>query len=96
MKDESVEAILRFFYVDKYNDLKLTAQTKVKLKPIQSDNDQFVSFPAQRSLINTNTCNAKYSKKQPQCQTPNITEVEVKEKFVKAYNLVMCDKKTSH
>lgn len=38
-------------------------------------------------------CNAKYSKKQSQCQTPNITEAEVKEKFVKAYNLVMCDKK---
>ena len=38
-------------------------------------------------------CNAKYSKKQPQCQTPNVTEAEVKEKFVKAYNLVMCDKK---
>lgn len=30
------------FNVDKYNDLKLTDQTKVKLKPIQSDNDQFV------------------------------------------------------
>ena len=38
-------------------------------------------------------CNAKYSKKQSQCQTPNIIEEEVKEKFVKAYNLVMCDKK---
>lgn len=37
-------------------------------------------------------CNARYSKKQPKCQTPNITEEEVKEKFVKAYNLVMCDK----
>ena len=38
-------------------------------------------------------CNAKYNKSKPQCQTPNITEDEVKEKFVKAYNLVMCDKK---
>lgn len=38
-------------------------------------------------------CNAKYNKSKPRCQTPNITEDEVKEKFVKAYNLVMCDKK---
>ena len=38
-------------------------------------------------------CNGKYSKKQSRCQTPNMTEAEVKEKFVKAYNLVMCDKK---
>lgn len=30
------------FNEDKYNDLTLTDQTKVKLKPIQSDNDQFV------------------------------------------------------
>lgn len=30
------------FNVDKYSDLKLTDQTKVKLKPIKSDNDQFI------------------------------------------------------
>ena len=30
------------FNIDKYNDLKLTDQTKIKLKPIKSDNDQFM------------------------------------------------------
>lgn len=30
------------FNRDKYNDLKLTDQTKVKLKPIKSDNEQFL------------------------------------------------------
>lgn len=30
------------FNIDKYNDLKLTEQTKIKLKPIKSDNDQFL------------------------------------------------------
>lgn len=30
------------FNVDKYNDLKLTEQTKIKLKPIKSDNDQLM------------------------------------------------------
>ena len=38
-------------------------------------------------------CNAKYNKGQPQCQTPNLTEEDVKAKFITAYNLVMCDKK---
>lgn len=37
-------------------------------------------------------CNAKYSKEQPRCQTPHFTEEEIKERFIKAYNLVMCDK----
>lgn len=30
------------FNVDKYNDLKLTDQTKIKLKPIKTDNDQLM------------------------------------------------------
>lgn len=30
------------FNEDKYNDLKLTEQTKIKLKPIKMDNDQFL------------------------------------------------------
>lgn len=30
------------FNVDKYNDLNLTEQTKLKLKPIKSDNDQLM------------------------------------------------------
>ena len=38
-------------------------------------------------------CNAKYSKDQAQCQTPNLTEEDIKARFIKAYNLVMCDKK---
>lgn len=38
-------------------------------------------------------CNAKYSKGQAQCQTPNLTEEDIKVRFIKAYNLVMCDKK---
>lgn len=38
-------------------------------------------------------CNAKYSKGQAQCQTPNLTEEDIKARFIKAYNLVMCDKK---
>lgn len=38
-------------------------------------------------------CNAKYNKGQTQCQTPNLTEEDIKAKFIKAYNLVMCDKK---
>lgn len=39
-------------------------------------------------------CNAKYNKGQAQCQTPNLTEEEdIKARFIKAYNLVMCDKK---
>lgn len=32
------------FNIDKYNDLKLTDQTKIKLKPIKSDNEQFILF----------------------------------------------------
>lgn len=38
-------------------------------------------------------CNAKYNKAQTQCQTPNLTEEDIKTRFIKAYNLVMCDKK---
>ncbi len=38
-------------------------------------------------------CNAKYNKGQAQCQTPNLTEEDIKARFIKAYNLVMCDKK---
>lgn len=38
-------------------------------------------------------CNAKYNKGQTQCQTPNLTEEDIKSRFIKAYNLVMCDKK---
>lgn len=38
-------------------------------------------------------CNAKYNKGQVQCQTPNLTEEDIKARFIKAYNLVMCDKK---
>lgn len=38
-------------------------------------------------------CNAKYNKGQTQCQTPNLTEEDIKARFIKAYNLVMCDKK---
>lgn len=37
---KEIEDIL--FNVDKYNDLKLTEQTKIKLKPIKSDNEQFL------------------------------------------------------
>lgn len=38
-------------------------------------------------------CNAKYNKGQTQCQTPNLTEEDIKSKFIEAYNFVMCDKK---
>ena len=37
-------------------------------------------------------CNAKYSKEHEQCKTPALSEDEIKEKFVKAYNLVMVNK----
>lgn len=37
-------------------------------------------------------CNDKYNKSHAQCQTPTLTEEEIKEKFIRAYNLVMCDK----
>jgi len=37
-------------------------------------------------------CNAKYNKDKDQCLTPALSEDVVKEKFVKAYNLVMKDK----
>lgn len=37
---KEIEEIL--FNIDKYNDLKLTDQTKIKLKPIKTDNDQFM------------------------------------------------------
>ena len=38
-------------------------------------------------------CNYKYDKAKEKCQTPTLTEEEIKEKFMRAYNLVMCDKK---
>lgn len=38
-------------------------------------------------------CNAKYNKGQTQCQTPNLSEEDIKARFIKAYNLMMCDKK---
>ena len=38
-------------------------------------------------------CNYKYDKSKEKCQTPTLTEEEIKEKFMRAYNLVMCDKK---
>lgn len=43
-EDEYLKKELKeiLFNIDKYNDLKLTDQTKVKLKPIKSDNDQFM------------------------------------------------------
>jgi len=37
---QEIEDIL--FNIDKYNNLKLTDQTKIKLKPIKTDNDQFI------------------------------------------------------
>lgn len=38
-------------------------------------------------------CNYKYDKAKEKCQTPTLNEEEIKEKFMRAYNLVMCDKK---
>lgn len=38
-------------------------------------------------------CNAKYSKGQSKCQTPHLTEEDIKGRFIRAYNLVMCDKR---
>lgn len=38
-------------------------------------------------------CNSKYSKTHEKCKTPALSEDEIKEKFVKAYNLMMVDKK---
>lgn len=42
--DDNIKKEIRdiLFNVDKYNDLKLTDLTKIKLKPIKNDNDQFV------------------------------------------------------
>lgn len=37
-------------------------------------------------------CNDMYNKKHDQCQTPKVTEEDVKNKFVRAYNSVMTDK----
>lgn len=37
-------------------------------------------------------CNNKYKNKEKVCQTPHLTETEIKELFVKAYNLSMDDK----
>lgn len=37
-------------------------------------------------------CNAKYDNGHEKCQTPALSEDEIKEKFIKAYNLVMVDK----
>lgn len=38
-------------------------------------------------------CNRKFEKGKPKCQTPNLTEEEIKLKFIEAYNLTMKDKK---
>lgn len=37
-------------------------------------------------------CNDKYNKSHEQCKTPILTEEQIKEKFIKAYNQVMCKK----
>ena len=37
-------------------------------------------------------CNNKYHKYKERCQTPNLTEDEVKKKFIKAYSIVQDDK----
>jgi len=37
-------------------------------------------------------CNCKYNKNHEKCQTPALAEDKVKDKFVKAYNIVMKDK----
>jgi DNA invertase Pin-like site-specific DNA recombinase len=37
-------------------------------------------------------CNNKYHKHKERCQTPNLTEDEIKDKFIKAYNSVLDDK----
>ncbi len=39
-------------------------------------------------------CNCKYIKGHDRCQTPALSEEEIKEKFVKAYNLSMSDKES--
>lgn len=37
-------------------------------------------------------CNRKFSKEKAKCQTPHLTEDEIKEKFIKAYNQAMMNK----
>lgn len=37
-------------------------------------------------------CNKKFHKGNDKCKTPHLTEVEIKEKFIKAYNITMEDK----
>lgn len=37
-------------------------------------------------------CNNKFQKGKCRCQTPHLTEAEIKEKFIEAYNLTMEDK----
>jgi site-specific DNA recombinase len=37
-------------------------------------------------------CNSKFQKGKCRCQTPHLTEDEIKEKFIEAYNLTMEDK----
>jgi hypothetical protein len=37
-------------------------------------------------------CNRKFEKGKPKCQTPNLTEEEIKLKFIEVYNLTMKDK----
>ncbi|WP_264230127.1 recombinase family protein [Acholeplasma laidlawii] len=37
-------------------------------------------------------CNRKFEKGKPKCQTPNLTEKDIKLKFIEAYNLTMKDK----
>lgn len=38
-------------------------------------------------------CNHKYSKSKDKCQTPTLSEENIKKKFIQAYNTVMKDKK---
>lgn len=38
-------------------------------------------------------CNRKFEKGKPKCQTPNLTEENIKLKFIEAYNLMIKDKK---
>ncbi len=37
-------------------------------------------------------CNKKYAKGSPKCQTPTLTEEDIKKKFVEAYNQLMINK----
>lgn len=37
-------------------------------------------------------CNKKFAKGKTRCQTPSFSEQTIKDKFIKAYNLMMVDK----